>query len=56
MDSEYLISLFDIRDRVIVITGGGGVLCGTIARALSRLGARIAILDISGNGGADRGR
>ncbi|MGI5917246.1 MAG: SDR family oxidoreductase [Anaerolineae bacterium] len=47
MDSEYLISLFDIRDRVIVITGGGGVLCGTIARALSRLGARIAILDIS---------
>jgi NAD(P)-dependent dehydrogenase (short-subunit alcohol dehydrogenase family) len=47
MDSEYLVSLFDIRERVIVITGGGGVLCSTIARALGRLGARIALLDIS---------
>ena len=27
--------LFEMRDKVAVITGGGGVLCSTIARALA---------------------
>ncbi|MHC4728918.1 MAG: SDR family NAD(P)-dependent oxidoreductase, partial [Planctomycetota bacterium] len=38
--------LFDIKNKVIVITGGGGVLCGTMARALGGAGAKIAILDL----------
>jgi len=38
--------LFDIRGKVIVITGAGGVLCGTMARALAAAGAKIAVLDI----------
>jgi len=38
--------LFDIRGKVIVITGAGGVLCGTMARALAAAGAKIALLDI----------
>ena len=38
--------LFDIADKVIVITGGGGVLCGTMAKALAGAGAKIAVLDI----------
>ena len=38
--------LFDVRDKVIVITGGGGVLCGTMAKALAKAGAKIAILDL----------
>lgn len=38
--------LFDIKDKVIVITGAGGVLCGTMARALASAGAKIAVLDI----------
>ncbi len=38
--------LFDIKDKVTVITGGGGVLCGELARALGRAGARIAVLDL----------
>ena len=38
--------LFDIADKVIVITGGGGVLCGTMAAALGEAGAKIAVLDI----------
>ena len=46
MDPDYLGELFGIRDKVIVITGGGGVLCGTIARGLARAGAKIAVLDI----------
>ena len=38
--------LFDIKDKVIVITGAGGVLCGTMAKALAKEGAKIAVLDI----------
>ena len=38
--------LFDITGKVIVITGAGGVLCGTMARALAGAGAKIAVLDI----------
>ncbi|MHC4694022.1 MAG: SDR family oxidoreductase [Planctomycetota bacterium] len=38
--------LFDVKDKVIVITGAGGVLCGTMATALAQAGAKIAVLDI----------
>jgi NAD(P)-dependent dehydrogenase (short-subunit alcohol dehydrogenase family) len=38
--------LFDVKDKVIAITGAGGVLCGTMARALAGAGAKIAVLDI----------
>jgi len=46
MDPNYVTSLFDVKDKVIVITGGGGILCGTMSRGLARAGARIAVLDI----------
>ena len=39
-------NMFDIKDKVIVITGAGGVLCGTMAAALAKAGAKIAVLDI----------
>jgi NAD(P)-dependent dehydrogenase (short-subunit alcohol dehydrogenase family) len=38
--------LFDLKDKTIVITGGGGVLCSAIAMALGRAGANIAVLDL----------
>jgi len=38
--------LFDVKGKVIVITGGGGVLCGTMAKTLAKAGAKIAVLDI----------
>jgi len=38
--------LFDIKGKVIVITGGGGVLCGTMAKAFGDAGAKIAVLDL----------
>ena len=38
--------LFDIKGKVIAITGGGGVLCGTMAKALGDAGAKIAVLDL----------
>jgi NAD(P)-dependent dehydrogenase (short-subunit alcohol dehydrogenase family) len=37
---------FDIKGKVIVITGAGGVLCGTMARALAKAGAKVAALDL----------
>jgi NAD(P)-dependent dehydrogenase (short-subunit alcohol dehydrogenase family) len=37
--------LFDIKDKAIVITGGAGVLCGTLARHLARCGAKICLVD-----------
>jgi len=36
---------FDVKNKVAVITGGGGYLCGEMARALSSLGSKVIILD-----------
>jgi len=41
-------TLFQLTDRVAAITGGGGVLCGTMARALGENGVRVAVLDLNG--------
>ena len=38
--------LFDLNDKVIAITGAGGVLCGTMAKALGGMGAKIGVWDI----------
>ena len=40
-------NLFDVSGKVIAITGGGGILCGTMARALGEGGAKVAVLDLS---------
>ena len=37
---------FDIANKIIVITGGGGVLCGEMAAGLAKEGASIAVLDL----------
>jgi NAD(P)-dependent dehydrogenase (short-subunit alcohol dehydrogenase family) len=48
MDNNYkhLETLFGLAGKVAVVTGGGGVLLGTICRALGRIGAKVAILDL----------
>lgn len=38
--------MFDLKGRVAVVTGGGGVLCGSMARELALRGARVAVLDL----------
>ena len=38
--------LFGLKDKVAVVTGGGGVLGGAIAEGLAQVGARIAVCDI----------
>jgi NAD(P)-dependent dehydrogenase (short-subunit alcohol dehydrogenase family) len=45
-EHDYLEDLFDLSGKVAVVTGGGGVLLGTVSKALGRVGARIAILDL----------
>jgi len=37
---------FNVSGMVVALTGGGGVLCGTIARHLARAGAKIAVMDL----------
>ncbi len=37
----------DLSGEVVVLTGGAGVLCGTMARALAASGAAVAILDVA---------
>jgi NAD(P)-dependent dehydrogenase (short-subunit alcohol dehydrogenase family) len=39
-------SMFSVKDKVVVITGGGGILCGTMAKALGAAGAKVAVLDL----------
>jgi NAD(P)-dependent dehydrogenase (short-subunit alcohol dehydrogenase family) len=47
VDNEYLESLFGLADKVAAVTGGGGVLCGAMSRALARAGAKVAVLDLN---------
>lgn len=37
----------DLKDKVVVVTGAGGVLCSMFAEALAKTGAKIALLDIN---------
>lgn len=37
----------ELKDKVVVVTGGGGVLCSTLAEALARQGAKLAIVDLN---------
>ncbi len=45
-NQTYLEELFSLEGQVAAVTGGGGVLCGEISRALGRVGVKVAVLDI----------
>ncbi len=38
---------FDISGSVAAITGAGGALCGTLARALGQAGVKVAVVDVN---------
>lgn len=44
--SQRLEHMFDLKGRVAAITGGGGILCSTMAKALADLGVKVALMDI----------
>ena len=35
------------KDKVVVITGAGGILCSEIAKEYAKYGAKIAVLDLN---------
>ena len=37
----------DLKNKVVAITGAGGIICGEFAKALSKCGAKVALLDIN---------
>ena len=37
---------FDISGQVAVITGAGGIICGTMAREMAKKGVKVALLDL----------
>ena len=39
--------LFDVVGKVVAITGGGGIICGSLAKVLSGAGAKVALLDLA---------
>jgi NAD(P)-dependent dehydrogenase (short-subunit alcohol dehydrogenase family) len=45
MDPRNFLSAYDFAGRTIAITGGGGVLCGEMARALAACQANVVVLD-----------
>jgi len=47
MDQDFLQGLFGLNGKVAVVTGGGGVLCSAMSVALARLGAAVAVMDLS---------
>jgi NAD(P)-dependent dehydrogenase (short-subunit alcohol dehydrogenase family) len=44
---SYLESLFNLKEKIAVITGGGGVLASEIGKGLSNAGMKIVFLDIN---------
>jgi len=44
---NYINSLFNIENKVAVLTGGGGVLAGEMAKAFLKAGAKVVLLDIN---------
>ena len=39
--------LFRVENKVAVMTGGAGVLCAAMCRALAVAGAKVAVLDLN---------
>lgn len=37
----------DLKDKVVVVTGAGGVLCSMFAEAIAETGAKVALLDLN---------
>ena len=44
--SDFVTQLFDISGRVAAVTGGGGHLCGEMARAFGKAACKVAVLDL----------
>lgn len=46
MDNSSFQKLFDLSGKTAVVTGGAGVLCAAMCRALAAAGVKVAVLDV----------
>jgi NAD(P)-dependent dehydrogenase (short-subunit alcohol dehydrogenase family) len=44
--SIFMSIAFDVQGKIAVVTGGAGVLCAAMCRALAEAGAKVAVLDL----------
>ncbi len=44
--TAFIQQLFDLKGRVAAVTGGGGHLCGEMARGLAKAGCNVAVIDL----------
>ena len=42
----YLEKLFNLKDKVVAVIGGGGYLCSEMASSFAHAGCSVAIIDI----------
>ena len=54
--TSFLDNLFGLEGRVAAVTGGGGYLCGEMARGLAKAGCKIAVMDLRGHKAEDVAR
>ena len=47
MDNKNFYELYDFSSKTAVVTGGAGVLCAAMCRALAAAGAKLAVLDLN---------
>lgn len=47
MSKQNLQKIFDFNGQVAVVTGGAGILCDSMCRALAEAGAQVVVLDIN---------
>ena len=39
--------VIDLKDKVVVVTGAGGIICSYLANAIAKCGAKVALLDLN---------
>jgi len=44
---SYIEKLFNLKNKVAAITGGGGMLCGEMSRSLAQAGCKVMVLDVN---------
>ena len=37
----------DLKDKVAVVTGAGGIICSYLAKAIAKCGAKVCLLDLN---------
>jgi len=47
MNMPFVSNLYNISGKIAVVTGGAGVLCAAMCRALAAAGAKVAVLDLN---------